>query len=49
MNRLLATADTVMKRRGKVLTLAQEVAYRAIAAAHRRAAPTTVLPLRRTA
>jgi UDP-N-acetylglucosamine diphosphorylase/glucosamine-1-phosphate N-acetyltransferase len=49
VNRLLATADTVMKRRGKVLTLAQEVAYRAIAAAHRGTAPTTVLPLRRTA
>ena len=49
VNRLLATADTVMKRRGKVLTLAQEVAYRALAAAHRGAAPTTVLPLRRTA
>jgi UDP-N-acetylglucosamine diphosphorylase/glucosamine-1-phosphate N-acetyltransferase len=51
VNRVLAVADTVMKRRGKSLTLALEVAYRAIASAHRGTHPTTgsVLPMRRTA
>ena len=50
VNRLLAVADTVMKRRGKVLTLALEVAYRAIATAARGTpAAGSVLPLRRTA
>jgi UDP-N-acetylglucosamine diphosphorylase/glucosamine-1-phosphate N-acetyltransferase len=50
VNRLLAVADAVMKRRGKVLTLALEVAYRAIATAAR-GTPVAgnVLPLRRSA
>jgi UDP-N-acetylglucosamine diphosphorylase/glucosamine-1-phosphate N-acetyltransferase len=50
VNRVLAVADTVMKRRGKVLTLALEVAYRAVATAAR-GTPVAgnVLPLRRTA
>jgi len=44
-DRLFATADLVMRRRGQGLTPALEAVYRAAA---RRADPTAVLPMRRT-
>ena len=46
--RVLATADTVMRRRGRSLTPALEAVYRA-AAGRRGDAPAPVLPLRRSA
>jgi UDP-N-acetylglucosamine diphosphorylase/glucosamine-1-phosphate N-acetyltransferase len=46
ISRVLATADAVMKRRGKELTPALDAVYRA-ATAHR-SPPTPVLPLRKT-
>lgn len=47
VDRLLATADVVMRRRGKELTSIMDVAYRSLAS-HRPQLP-EVLPLRRTA
>lgn len=51
VNQLLATADTVMRRRGRELTPVQEAVYRAVAsqtAAHRRVAAGSV-PIRKIA
>lgn len=48
-NRLLATVETAMKRRGRQLTPALEAVYRMVATGTRVAPPATVLPLRRTA
>jgi UDP-N-acetylglucosamine diphosphorylase / glucose-1-phosphate thymidylyltransferase / UDP-N-acetylgalactosamine diphosphorylase / glucosamine-1-phosphate N-acetyltransferase / galactosamine-1-phosphate N-acetyltransferase len=47
--RAMATANTVMKRRGKGLTPALEAVYRSVAATRRSGSAPSVLPMRRTA
>jgi hypothetical protein len=47
VDRLLVTADTVMRRRGRALTPVMDATYRSLAS--HRIAPPEVLPLRRSA